>query len=200
MQEGPYQPSSETTAAPPPPRVNRNCLPARPWAKTIANIGRGNVMDQILQELSEPSWWVSVVAVGILLNLGTAYLKPLLDRLIATFSRRYRERNQRIAKQIELRARRAALDPAFFQYLMYLELSSRFREIKFGIVMMGSMALALYGIGAGHELFAYSALGFSMVMFLYANQETTTAMRVRASLANVGRDMEVTATSSTEEG
>jgi len=38
-------------------------------------------MDEILQNLSSVYWWVSVVVVGLVINLLSSYLKPPLDAL-----------------------------------------------------------------------------------------------------------------------
>lgn len=39
-------------------------------------------MDEVLQELTKPQWWVSVVIAGIAINLISAYLKKPVDRLL----------------------------------------------------------------------------------------------------------------------
>ena len=51
-------------------------------------------------------WWVSVVLVGILINLGAAYLKPLLDGVLSFFSFKWRKRveTRKSLYQTELQA------------------------------------------------------------------------------------------------
>lgn len=48
-------------------------------------------MDKILNDLTDYSWWFGVVIVGIVLNLGTSYLKPTIDNILAKYSSRKRE-------------------------------------------------------------------------------------------------------------
>ena len=58
-------------------------------------------MSELAKNLSSLSWWVSVVVVGLVLNIGSAYLKPWLDRLGGSLSTSLRDHNERT------RARRA---------------------------------------------------------------------------------------------
>jgi hypothetical protein len=45
-------------------------------------------------DLSSPYWWVSVVIVGILINLASAYLKPKLDTRLSRASTWWRTRSE----------------------------------------------------------------------------------------------------------
>ncbi|MBA3031329.1 MAG: hypothetical protein FP814_11760 [Desulfobacterium sp.] len=42
-------------------------------------------MDKFLQLLQEPFWWVSVVVVGLVLNLISSYLRDLIDKSTCKF-------------------------------------------------------------------------------------------------------------------
>lgn len=39
-------------------------------------------MDALSKNSSDPNWWMTVVAFGIVINLFSAYLKPALDRMV----------------------------------------------------------------------------------------------------------------------
>lgn len=43
------------------------------------------MFDAFLREAATPSWWMGVVVVGFLINLGSAYAKPLLDKVVGKF-------------------------------------------------------------------------------------------------------------------
>jgi hypothetical protein len=43
-------------------------------------------MEEFVKNISSTSWWISVVLVGITINIFSSYLKPLLDSKIAKFS------------------------------------------------------------------------------------------------------------------
>src|SRR4030095_11385827 len=51
------------------------------------------------------SWWGSVVVVGLLINLASAYLKPLIDRTMGRYSEKWRIRagKKREAKEKEIK-------------------------------------------------------------------------------------------------
>ena len=49
-------------------------------------------MDELLRNIRSPYWWISVVAIGILINVLSAYLKPQLDILLSRLSIRWGER------------------------------------------------------------------------------------------------------------
>jgi hypothetical protein len=43
------------------------------------------MFDDFLREVAKPSWWMGVVVVGFLINLGSAYAKPFLDNVLGRF-------------------------------------------------------------------------------------------------------------------
>lgn len=51
-------------------------------------------MEDIFKNLSEPSWWISVVIVGLLVNLLGAYGKPLIDKSLARYSSSRRQKQE----------------------------------------------------------------------------------------------------------
>jgi hypothetical protein len=60
-------------------------------------------MSELLKNLTDTSWWITVVVFGLLVNLASAYLKPILDshysRLSTTFRRRLdRRRDVRLSR------------------------------------------------------------------------------------------------------
>ena len=57
------------------------------------------MFDDFLQELAKPSWWIGVVFVSFLINLASAYAKPLIDKLLGRFwlsSKQAAERRQAV--------------------------------------------------------------------------------------------------------
>lgn len=61
-------------------------------------------MGQFLNDLSSPYWWLSVVLVGIIINIVTEYLKPLIDKIwVAWSQRRRRKAQEEEAKSQKLR-------------------------------------------------------------------------------------------------
>ena len=52
-------------------------------------------MNELLTNLSSPSWWIGVVIVSFAINLASAYAKTPLDRALARFSTRRRKKLER---------------------------------------------------------------------------------------------------------
>ncbi|WP_157650972.1 hypothetical protein [Burkholderia ubonensis] len=51
-------------------------------------------MDDFLQYLHSPSWWLSVVAVGIVLSIIAAYITRVLDRVFGFALRKWADRSE----------------------------------------------------------------------------------------------------------
>jgi hypothetical protein len=49
-------------------------------------------MEQLIEELTSLKFWVAVVFVGIVINIISAYAKPLIDRSISAISENYRSK------------------------------------------------------------------------------------------------------------
>jgi len=51
-------------------------------------------MESFINQISTPSWWISVVAVGIVINLVSTYLKPTVDGGLSNISSWWRKRSE----------------------------------------------------------------------------------------------------------
>ena len=62
-------------------------------------------MNEFLQNIGSPSWWVGVVVVSFIINLASAYSKPLIDRTLAGLSESRRRKLERskleLARQLQ---------------------------------------------------------------------------------------------------
>ncbi len=52
-------------------------------------------MDELIKQFQKPEWWISVVVVGLLINIISDYLKPTLDSFFARFSSKVRQTSER---------------------------------------------------------------------------------------------------------
>ena len=59
-------------------------------------------MDEFLKNVVSMSWWVGVVFVSIVLNLFSAYIKPLFDGIFSSFSKRWRMRSEKARRLFRL--------------------------------------------------------------------------------------------------
>lgn len=58
-------------------------------------------MDEFAKTVASPYWWLSIVLVGILINLVSAYIKPVLDRAMSRVSLAWRTRNDQRRAEYE---------------------------------------------------------------------------------------------------
>jgi hypothetical protein len=56
-------------------------------------------LQNVIDDISKPSWWLSVIIAGFLVNLLSAYAKPVLDKSLARYSHSRRQRLE--AKHLE---------------------------------------------------------------------------------------------------
>jgi hypothetical protein len=122
-------------------------------------------MNEILELLTAPTWWISVVVVGIAINLISAYLKPTLDSRLSGISSWWRLRSER------QRAERLALveklrNSQHEQLLASMDdLRDRSRAVY--MLLIGIFAM-LFGYGVIPEIASIITFGFGAVSFLMA--------------------------------
>ena len=93
-------------------------------------------MSEIMATISKPSWWIAVFLAGVIVNLLSAYLKPLMDKRIAHFS---------VARQQALKAKDAvwAKQVAEMAGDMSLIIEAKLDMINFALKAIVSLALAI---------------------------------------------------------
>ena len=148
-------------------------------------------MDELLQNLSSPAWWVSVVVAGVVVNVVAHYLRQLLDSRLARVSTRWAAR--RDARQRQRASLLAALKASEHKQLLYATSEVRYWirgtfffgwSISLAFATASSQALVLglplFGTGA-----AFSALGA-----IWAAQEIWRAINVRTVLRQLHPDLD----------
>lgn len=73
-------------------------------------------MDKLLNDVTSGYWWLSVVLVGLLINLASAYIKDPIDRKLAQLAAGWGHRSEKKQLQIEGDARSIALNPDILPY------------------------------------------------------------------------------------
>lgn len=107
-------------------------------------------MKEFLINISSPSWWFGVVIVSFLINLGSAYAKKQLDRTLARFSAR--KRNKLEQKQHDL--------------ISMLETAKRQKD---GMVLLSLQQLKFIVIGLSFLILTISSL---LLLTLRSNPPT----------------------------
>ena len=58
-------------------------------------------LEKFAIDLSSPYWWASVVVVGLVVNIVSAYLKSPLDRIFGSVSHRWKAKTERQKEELE---------------------------------------------------------------------------------------------------
>jgi hypothetical protein len=92
-------------------------------------------MKEFLTQVGSVYWWMSVVAVGIIINLASAYLKYPMDRYLSTVSVRWRNKSEVRKAEWLRKVRELRADPTE-QYMFGIE-ELRLRLQSFWDVLWG---------------------------------------------------------------
>ena len=112
-------------------------------------------MTEFLINLSSVAWWISVVFVGLLINLVSAYIKPPIDMLGSKLSSAWRNRTVRSARRLTDAVDAAVADPSKLAHLQFRVLSNRSKSngwLIFICICLVAMALdeILVALGQMH--------------------------------------------------
>lgn len=69
-------------------------------------------MDNLFEFLGEPSFWIVTVFFGILINIASDWIRPLIERFIGKYSHKVRIRNIKRRSELEKSIEELIKDPA----------------------------------------------------------------------------------------
>jgi hypothetical protein len=87
-------------------------------------------MEDMINELTKPVWWFSVIIAGVLVNIGSSYLKSRLDRSLSTTSDWWRQRSAS-RKEAWAKYIRHLAEPEARIHARHLEIRARLQGIFF---------------------------------------------------------------------
>ncbi|QVN19289.1 hypothetical protein [Burkholderia pyrrocinia] len=123
-------------------------------------------MDDFLQNLHSPYWWLSVVTVGILLSIVAAYATRGLDRLFLYFGKKWADRSEKSKDKFARTV--AALQQSSEARAAYFREEVRYRHTAIFGAVVATFLLGLLGtisIVDPHQLItrgAGASLGYGM--------------------------------------
>ncbi len=130
-------------------------------------------METFLKNLTDPSWWIGVVLLTVFLNLGSAYLKPIIDRLLARWSKQRRNRFAQV-QWTESAIEALCNDPTGIKTIRFLVARNRsamrfyFDLLSSAIFMMGAGIVA--SLGGDFDLVAIFIIGALALLTLTLRQ------------------------------
>lgn len=136
-------------------------------------------MDELLNQMASPAWWVSVVVAGLLINLFSAYLKPLIDTLATRVWKRARDQGRAAAEQRRQLSQAVEGRVDLIALVALATANKRLRGI--GLVGLGTLlaAAAAFALGTSTRLSgwpAWAILALSLAVFALALQSMWRAM------------------------
>ena len=147
-------------------------------------------IDKFLSEATSLYWWISVVVVGVLLNLLSSYMKQPIDRLAALAFERYKARKQRLSSAFETQAEMLLNDRDEREWAVQEEHRLYFRCLRrtlLGVwIMGGSMVLVFVtsktGEAAWIRYFGNAGVFGGLMLWLDAGSVYQQAFSVSALL------------------
>jgi hypothetical protein len=144
-----------------------------------------------MRNLVSLEWWLGVVLVGLVLNIVSAYLKPIVDRALSKISRSWRDRSvaQR-GKRAKVIAQLRA-NPHLQLLMLSAELRHRFRGVVYlllaaifflGYTAIGTadLVLALGGILRANAWHRHVFSGVAALLFFFFLYERGAAEQCKA--------------------
>lgn len=122
--------------------IMHRAAPCR-WARLTFTLAF-HQMNEVLNELSKPVWWVSVVIAGIIINLISAYLKTRLDKTLGGFSNWWAARSAKRQREWSERVERIRSSTSELSYEIALETRHRLQSIEillFAILLILQLVL-----------------------------------------------------------
>ena len=132
-------------------------------------------MEKFVTDMSSPYWWVSVVIVGLLINIISGYLKSFIDSLATKSYERYKERKQKISDAFDSEAREINIDINLREWTVQEEHRLYFKCLRrtlLGIWIMGVSLVSMVIMPEDSELIytGYLVKGALLVgLFLWFN-------------------------------
>lgn len=91
-------------------------------------------MENIVEELSSPVWWVTVVIAGFLINVIAAFVFKKLDNSFSNFSSRFREMSEQRRSERDQRVEHLRNDYKSLYLISLDEIRYRLRMVQ-GVVL-----------------------------------------------------------------
>ena len=139
-------------------------------------------MDEIVNNLSSPAWWIGVVFVGIFISLLAAYLKPFVDGTLAKLSTHWKKR---IEKHETKRKEKIKL----LQDNSEQRIAAHFQEMRFRIratqylifsVMVLFFSFTAFDVTEGPSFFRIAVNVFFFIIMLAGMLEHYQAMKLKS--------------------
>lgn len=137
-------------------------------------------MEEIINNFSSPSWWVTAIIAGVFASLTASYAKPFVDKFIGGMSDKYRAKVE-TKKNDELKHIESLKASPNEQIVTLLNANHhRLRSIGFlllGVIIM-TVSTTIVGTGV-HYAFPAFLGAFSLILMVAAFGDVLSAQKLR---------------------
>jgi hypothetical protein len=123
-------------------------------------------MKVFLENFQSIQWWISVVLVGIVINLAAAYLKPGLDVLIGRISVRWVARTEKLASARRLRIQKLKNDINEQQFAATEAVYLSVRALIYYVASVIILGMSFWGKAKGMKFESGVILLFFIYVFM----------------------------------
>ena len=102
-------------------------------------------MQQFLTDVMTPHWWLSVVAVGLSINLAATYVRPVLDKITSSVSARRRTASEQRRRAFEVAVAEVEVDRELQLRMRLDSIYHLVRSIVSLVLGMGCMTVTVLG-------------------------------------------------------
>lgn len=143
-------------------------------------------MEEIINNLSSPAWWVTAILAGVAASLFAAYAKPLLDKFGSKISSSLRGRNELKKQEFDekVSSLRGCIDK---QLLESVEVNYlRLRGINFFLMAIALLIIFSFSVSMLPK-FMYIGLGVLTMVFMLSSFFDILAAQKLKSIINASR-------------
>jgi hypothetical protein len=148
-------------------------------------------MNEIVESVISPVWWFSTIIIAVLVNIFSAYAKPVVDNVFSKTSTAWRNRTEKQAKKFSEDVTKLANSPLALEEASEKEVRARLEEISF---TLGEIFLIIVINGLPSKMVKYSSdwilvnlLSFILLLGLYRMVVAWNEANYLASLIRAAR-------------
>jgi hypothetical protein len=143
-------------------------------------------MNKILEQLLDPVFWFAVVVVGVLVNIGSHYVRIAVESRYSRYSEKLRAKREQVTQERNKRIERLAVDQFYLIAFQHRELKQALYAFFYIITCVSAFATATYSLTTWTDVtMAFvSVIGFvfginQSYRAFVMSQEINVAMEIR---------------------
>ena len=145
-------------------------------------------MEAFLADLTKPSWWLSVILVGIFISLATSFIEKALGKSISSTSSWWRKVSKERSEKWIQYIKSLATDQNLLQQARHEEVRARLQSIE--SLLFASFIMLIWGLPGGSAPPRESTIGvlalaslFLIIAFITAKTAVSRARAIHEAIS-----------------